>query len=246
LKTNPDRGPREANGYVLPDAKLKQREAAFAIYRDMGSSRSLAALARKLKKDHPEIAVSRQSLEKWSRMHGWAKRIAVHDAAVAPAPPHPSGLKVDPNFDQVGSLLSAANQAIIRAMSATPTVTKPSEVKSLVDAATAALNLADRIKAQHTGRSTQEEIAAFGGKLLDQITLARRKDMGVLARAAAEAACREAGTTNLEPVLKAAAASVGLHVDEEGKIDVGDGEAGLAGPVDDDDVDGDEVVAEIN
>jgi hypothetical protein len=245
LTAKSGRGEGAPNGYVLPAAKLKQREAAFATYRDMGSSRSLAALARKLKKDHPEIAVSRQSLEKWSRMHGWAKRIAAHDAA-APAPPHPGGLKVDPNFDQVGSLLSAANQAIIRAMSATPTVTKPSEVKSLVDAATAALNLADRIKAQHTGRSTQEEIAEFGGRLLDQITLARRKDMGVLARAAAEAACREAGTTNLEAVLKAAAASVGLHVDEEGKINVGDGEAGLAGAVGDDDVDADEVVVETN
>jgi hypothetical protein len=49
---------------VLPEEKLTQREIAFALYRDMGQSRSFAALERDLRRSHPEIAVSRQSLEK--------------------------------------------------------------------------------------------------------------------------------------------------------------------------------------
>jgi hypothetical protein len=36
--------PKYRNGYHLPANKLQQREAAFAIYRDMGPRRSLVAL----------------------------------------------------------------------------------------------------------------------------------------------------------------------------------------------------------
>jgi len=39
-----------------------------------------------------------------------------------------------PEFDQIGALLSAANQALTRAMNAAPVVTKPGDAKALVDA----------------------------------------------------------------------------------------------------------------
>jgi hypothetical protein len=95
--------PNYRNGYHLPADKLEQREAAFAIYRDMGPSRSLVAL--ELKRNHPEIAVSRQSLEKWSKLHHWVKRVRAHDKSVAAAPPPQAELIVDPNFDQIDALL---------------------------------------------------------------------------------------------------------------------------------------------
>ena len=93
----------------------------------------MVALEGELKRNHPEIAVSRQSLEKWSKMHHWVERVRTHDKSIAAAPPQPAELKVDPNFDQVEALLQAANRALTRAMSATPVVTKPSDVKALVD-----------------------------------------------------------------------------------------------------------------
>jgi hypothetical protein len=71
------------NGYILPDDKLKQREAAFVIYRDMGSARSMHKLAELLKRDRADIAVTRPSLERWSRMHDWQARVKAHDSAMA-------------------------------------------------------------------------------------------------------------------------------------------------------------------
>jgi hypothetical protein len=71
------------NGYVLPDEKMKQRELAFAAYRDLGSSRSMHKLCELLKRDHPDIAASRPSLERWSRLHDWQARVKAHDTAMA-------------------------------------------------------------------------------------------------------------------------------------------------------------------
>src|ERR1700730_18218433 len=81
----PPKSSRPVDRYVLPEEKLKQRELAFAIYRDMGQRRSFPALERELKRNHTDIAVSRQSLEKWSRMHSWAQRVAVYEQAAAAA-----------------------------------------------------------------------------------------------------------------------------------------------------------------
>lgn len=152
------------NGYVLPDEMLKQREAAFAIYRDMGTARSLNRLELVLKRDHPSLAVSRSTLEKWSRQHDWAQRVKAYDEAIAQGNARGTRVTVlaptpGPDFDQIGALLSAANQALTRAMDAAPVVTKPSDVKALVNAAANALKLVETIKNQSTGKVSREEIA---------------------------------------------------------------------------------------
>src|SRR5215472_4915572 len=70
------RKPKKArNGYVLPDEKLKQREAAFAVYRDMGPLRSIPKLDEMLRKKFPELSVTRSSLERWSRLRDWHHRV---------------------------------------------------------------------------------------------------------------------------------------------------------------------------
>jgi hypothetical protein len=103
------------NGYILPDDKMKQRELAFAAYRDLGAARSMHKLAELLKRDHADIAVTRPTLERWSPMHDWQARVKAHDSAMAKgrvqalsAPQ--SRVVADPDFDQVNALLSAANQ----------------------------------------------------------------------------------------------------------------------------------------
>src|SRR5215813_5043440 len=146
------------NGYHLPVDKLEQREEAFSIYRDMGPRRSLVALERELRLNHPEIAVSRQSLEKWSKMHHWVERVRAHDKSLSAAPPQPAELTVDPNFDQIDALLTAANKALTRAMNAAPVVKKPSDVKALVDAAANALKLIETIRNQSVGKVSREEV----------------------------------------------------------------------------------------
>jgi hypothetical protein len=177
-------GSKPADGYFLPEEKLKQRELAFAIYRDMGQRRSFPALERELKRNHTDIAVSRQSLEKWSRMHSWAQRVAVYDQAAAAAQPQQASPDVDSNFDPVASLLSAANQAIMRAMSATPAVTKPSDVKALVDSAANALKLIETIKTNQTGKVSRQEVATEMARILDLVEAARRHDVELLVEAA--------------------------------------------------------------
>src|SRR6266446_1253411 len=97
LRRKPKRG-KAANDYILPEEKLKQRELAFALYRNMGKRRSFPALERELKRNHPEIAVSRHSLEKWSKAHQWAQRITAYDKAATAAQPQQVNPDVDPNF----------------------------------------------------------------------------------------------------------------------------------------------------
>jgi hypothetical protein len=177
------KGPKPANAYVLPEEKLKQRELAFTLYRDMGQRRSFPALERELERSHPEIAVSRQSLEKWAKMHQWAQRVTAYDQAAAAAQSQQVSSDVDPNFDQVASLLSAANHAIVRAMSATPAVTKPSDVKALVDSAANALKLIETIKTNQTGKVSRQEVANEMTRILDLVEQARRHDVELLVEA---------------------------------------------------------------
>ena len=179
----PSSKPKYRNGYHLPVDKLEQREAAFAIYRDMGPRRSLVALEGELKRDHPEIAVSRQSLEKWSKVHHWTEHVRAHDKSVAAVSRQPPELKVDPNFDQVDALLQAANRALTRAMSATPVVTKPSDVKALVDAAANALKLVETIRSQSVGKVSREEVAKEMARVLDLVRHARDQDVELLVEA---------------------------------------------------------------
>ena len=45
---------------------------AFIIYRDMGKTRTLAKVAK-------ELGKSAKLIERWSRNHGWVKRVAEYD-----------------------------------------------------------------------------------------------------------------------------------------------------------------------
>lgn len=180
MATSTRKPKKAANGYVLPDDKLKQRELAFAIYRDMGISRSMHRLQQEFAKEHPALAVSRGSLENWSRKHDWAARVKAHDDAVAKGRAQGvlrPGVVAAPEFDQIGALLSAANQALTRAMSAAPIVTKPSDVKALVDAAAHALKLVETIKAQSSGKVSAQDVANEVARILGEVEKARLADI---------------------------------------------------------------------
>src|ERR1700730_1513889 len=204
----PPKSSRPVDRYVLPEEKLKQRELAFTIYRDMGQKRSFPALERELKRNLPEIAVSRQSLEKWSKAHQWAQRVTVYDQAPAAAQLQRVNPDVDPNFDRVASWRGAPNQAIMRAMSATPAVTKPSDVKALVDSAANALKLIETIKANQTGKVSRQEIANEMTRILDLVEQARRHDVELLV----EEAMKSGGWVKIE-VAEQVDAAAPAHVD---------------------------------
>jgi hypothetical protein len=216
---------RYRNGYHLPVDKLEQREAAFAIYCGMGPRRSLVALERELKGNHPEMAVSRQSLEKWSKAHHWVERARTHDNSVSAAPLQQPELKVNPNFDQVDALLQAANQALTRAMSATPVVTKASDVKALVDAAANTLKLIETIKKQSSGKVSREEVAKDISRILNLVHEARLKDIDV----AVEAELKTRGFTRSGEEQKEESAVPVIAVDHDAP-DVFDGEPAVAVP----------------
>jgi hypothetical protein len=176
------------NGYVLSNDKFQHREKVFGIYRDMGAARSLSKLHVRLHDTYPEFAVSRSSLEHWSKMHDWVSRVKAFDDAARPgaqaarsrtrpkaaAAPATS---VDEDFDMIGALLKSANQALTRAMNAAPVVTRPSEVKSLVDAAANALKLIEKIKNQSSGKVSREEIAREMARALGEVHTARLHDI---------------------------------------------------------------------
>jgi hypothetical protein len=223
-------GARRANGYTLPAEKIEQREAVFVIYRDMGRARSLQRLARELKEHHPEIAVTRPALEKWSTQHQWAARVRQHDIAqdalLARASSHP---QFDGDFDQVDKLTRAANLAITMALDGAPVVTKASDMKTLVDAAANALKMAEAIRARQGDGASRNQIVAEIDRILDQAESRRRKDAvdGLRAFGATEEHMLSLGLTREDGVrvdlaTPLPAPSVVVSADGE-QIDIGPG-----------------------
>jgi hypothetical protein len=210
-----------ANGSLTPRAVADERhEKAFEVYRDLGPDRSFRKCAQAVKLLWPANPVAYTTLAGWAQKQGWSKRIEDYENGMRQAQ---SALSAAPSVlegDDVAALEKAASQALAAALRATSVaVTRPGDVKALVDTASKALELADKLKRDRTGTATRQEIAAFGAKLLGRIEEARRRDMVEMVKAATEAACREAGTTNLAAVLKEAAAAVGLRVGSDGEIE---------------------------
>ena len=76
LKKKPKPKPRPAtenqpakNGYVMPTELLQKREDVFAVYCLLGPKRSLYKLCQTLKREHPNLAVSEVTLQRWSIQH---------------------------------------------------------------------------------------------------------------------------------------------------------------------------------
>jgi len=156
-------------------------------------------LAELLKVDHPERAATRTSLERWSRIHDWQARLKVHDKAIAQGrvqalTPPQARMVFDPEFDQVEALLSAANQALQRAMNASPVVTKPSEFKALVDSAANALKLVETIKTNQVGKVSRQEVTDEISRIPVEVEKARRHDVELLV----EDAMKSAGWMKIE------------------------------------------------
>ncbi len=202
-------------GPPLSTEQMDQREKAFVIYRDLGKTRTLHRLATVLKQEHPDIAVTRVTLERWSKRHGWVNRIVAFEQGIAigQAPlPMPVKIEVDKAFNQIDALMAAAQMALTKAMKANPTVTRPGDVKILVDAAANAMKLVEQLQSQQAGKGVKEEVAAEIGKTLDLIEVARRKDTEFIVRAAAKAAADASGQP-IEPIFQAAALAAGLRID---------------------------------
>jgi hypothetical protein len=111
-------------------------------------------------------------------------------------------------------------------MSATPVVTKASDVKALVDAAANALKLIETIKKQSSGKVSREEIAKEMARILNLVHEARLKDIDL----AVEAELKKRGITPSadEHQAESAAPVVAVDCDE---ADAFDGEQAAALPV---------------
>ncbi len=172
-------GSKNRDPYVLPDDKLQQREAVYRIYEGLGRLRSIVRLERVLRDKHPDLRVSRPTLEKWSTQHGWAVRVSAHDAS-APSPAQTT-MAASVADDPIAALLDLTYKTLARALEAAPQVTKPNEVKSLIDSATTALKLAEQIKASQTSKTTAEDVGAETLRVINLIHTKRREDALTLA-----------------------------------------------------------------
>jgi hypothetical protein len=159
-------------------------------------------------------------------VHQWVERVRAHDKSLAGASAQPAELKVDPNFDQVEALLQAANRALTRAMSATPVVTKPSDVKALVDAAANALKLVETIRSQSVGKVSREEIAQEMARVLAEVRKARDQDVELLV----EAELKKHGVTRSGIEQDAGSVAPMIAIDHD-EADVIDGEPAAPEPV---------------
>ena len=121
-----------------------KREAAFALYRDMGVSRSYARLREALKLTaHGDITI--RTLSTWSTSEHWPVRLSAFDRQNEKQRQMPAPADSDPDFDQADALLRTAHLALQRVLQSTPAVTKASDMKSLTDAALGALKAVEII-----------------------------------------------------------------------------------------------------
>jgi hypothetical protein len=136
-----------------------------------------------------------------------------------------NGLKVDPNFNQIDALLTAANKALTRAMNAAPVVTKPSDVKALVDAAANALKLIETIRNQSVGKVSREEVAQEIARVLGEVEKARMRDVEEMV----EAELKKLGITRSGEGVTVGGAGLVVAVDHD-EADVIDDEPPTAAP----------------
>jgi len=137
----------------LSPQKLQQREAVFAVYRDMGPARSYERLIEMVRKKHGPV--SRRTLVNWAREHSWRARLAEHDRRFAASPASPDEL--DPNFDRVEALSRLAYQALQLLLTARVVVRTPRDYKMMIDAAEKAIMLAEKLKQLGAGGKPAEQ-----------------------------------------------------------------------------------------
>jgi hypothetical protein len=105
-------------------------------------------------------------------------------------------------------------------MSATPVVTKPSDVKALVDAAANALKLVETIKNQSSGKVSREEIAQEMARILGEVEKARLRDVEEMVEAELK---RRGLTVAADGQIAAAAVGVDIVAIEADEPDNGGG-----------------------
>jgi hypothetical protein len=105
-------------------------------------------------------------------------------------------------------------------MSATPVVTKPSDVKALVDAAANALKLIETIKNQSSGKVSREEIAQEMERILGEVEKARMRDVEEMVEAELK---RRGLTVAADGQIAAAAVGVDIVAIEADEPDNGGG-----------------------
>ncbi len=159
----------------LKPEQQEQREKVFMIYRDMGPLRSLSKLVRLLKSTYPELAVSRPTLESWSVRHDWVTRVKLQDDTAGSAAVALQAKSIDD--DPIEALMSLAKKTLARAAASNAPVTRPNEIKSLIDSAANALKLIEQIKASQQTQATAEEIGAELERVVTLVENRRREDI---------------------------------------------------------------------
>ena len=135
------------------DPKVK-REAAFALYRDMGPARSYTKLREALEKTkHGDVSLRTTST--WAKEEHWGVRLAAWDKRQTPQ--QVSDADVDPNFNQADALLRTAHLALQRVLSSAPQVVKASDMKALTDAALGALKAVELINQRDVDKTPEVE-----------------------------------------------------------------------------------------
>jgi hypothetical protein len=204
------------------------RDKVFEMYLELGPARSLRRLQEAVALRWPANKVGVATLQRWSKADDWQARIDAYEAGMrSAATANPVPAPVIPiatdGTDDIASLEAAASQALTMALRTTALqVTRPSDVKALVDTANRALDLAAKMKQQRAAVSNQSDLVTLGAELLGRITAARRKDFIALAKAAAEAACSAAGITEasaMTDVLSRAAGALGMRLTADGKFE---------------------------
>ena len=101
--------------------------------------------------------------------------------------------------------------ALTKAMNANPVVTRPGDVKILVDAAANAMKLVETLQHKQAGKGAANEIAADIKRICGLVEAARRRDIDEICRVVAKAAADMSGQP-IEPILQAAMNTAGLYI----------------------------------
>jgi hypothetical protein len=137
-----------------PD-QLAKREGIFALYRDLGPTRSYERLLEAIEPKYGKVA--KRTLVNWSQQHNWRARLDEHDRALASASDLEAD-ELDPNFNAVRALERLAHMTLQRVSRSVPVVRTPQDAKAMMDVAEKSMKLAEQLRA--AGKGDPEKIKA--------------------------------------------------------------------------------------
>lgn len=152
----------------MTNREKEQRAKAYAIYRDMGKTRSYERLQVAIEKSIGWLPKRRITV--WGKEERWQERVAEWDREHSPEP-----VQTNPGFDRPEALLRTAHKALQHALASTPVVRTPQDYKAMIDASEKAIRLVEKLRELGVDNKSDKTVEAAGERWRRLFAFAEKK-----------------------------------------------------------------------